>query len=257
MTYGSDPATSGGTTLTAGAANVKGAWVQLTAATTRDASWIDVNLAAVSAIGRFVVDIGIGAATEQIIMPDLFATAAEGNVNCCTYSFRLFIPAGSRLVARVASTAASATIQIIVKLYSGTTPLGGSGPSLVATYGTITSGVGPLVDPGAVANTDSAWVEMTASTVRDHHSLVLAGRFGDSVLAGATRWLVDIGIGAATEQELISDILFSAGITADNPTEMLQHAPVFVAKGSRLTCRLRSNSVTAGDRAANLLLYGN
>lgn len=255
--YGNTPATTSGTTLTANAsADTKGSYVQLTAATTHDANWIVVNLGASANQASFLVDIAIGSATEQIILPDLLVWTRLGDSGQ-TYLFPIFIPAGSRLAARCQSSTGGGAIQITVNLVSGTMLGGGVGPSWADAYGAVAASTGTNVDPGGTASTDSSWVEIASATTRPHNWLVFAAKFGDGTLAAAAKWLVDIGIGSATEQEIVSDIFVSAGITTDMACGgWVQHFPIFIPEGSRLTCRARCSVTTDGDRDLNVKLYG-
>ena len=126
---------------------------------------------------------------------------------------------------------------------------------MVSAYGSTTASLGTNLDPGGVANTDTGWTELTAATDRDHYWLTLAGKYGDGAIL-STRWLVDIGIGAATEQEIISDLLVMADSGSDVTFNVVMSFPYFVPKGSRLTARARSSSIVDGDRDIYLKLYG-
>jgi hypothetical protein len=247
---------SAATTLTAaGSANTKGTAVQLIAATEFDASWILVQLSNVSSTASYLVDILIGAATEQVIIPNLYAISKPGG-NASPYLFPLFVPKGSRLSARCQASTASATIEINIVLVAGTMIAGGSAPSWVTEYGAVALSIGTNIDPGAVADTDSAWVEITAATTMPHNWLAIAARFSDIILAASTKWRLNIGIGAATEQVLIPDLHFSAETGNDVPANSVAFLPVFIPAGSRLTAKVRSSVTTDGDRDIWLKLYG-
>ncbi len=250
-------ASSLATTITAGGtANTKGSYVELIASTEFDANWILITFSHASAtFPSHLTDIAIGAATEQVIIPDLFCVMRT-NGSYPSYLIPVFIPKGSRLTARCQSNSISATIRIAITLISGSALSGGSGPSMVSAYGAVASSTGTLVDPGAVADTDSAWVEISASTDRDHHWLIIAGHFGDTVLAAVLAWRLSVGIGAATEQVLIPNLHLAAEIASDGPYSPVFCLPCFIPKGSRLTVRMRCSVTTAGDRAANIKLYG-
>jgi hypothetical protein len=254
-TYGSVPATTQGATLTSGTSNIKGSYVELTAATENDAHWVLVHLGNTSAGANFLVDISIGAATEQVIIPDMYVVGKSGGANMGSYLFPVFIPAGSRLTARCQSNSASATIEVVVTLFSGTMLAGGSPPSIVSAYGAIVASLGTNLD-GVTANTDSAWTQLTAATDRDHSWWCVGIRCGDGTLAGVNRWLLDIGIGAATEAEIVPDLFFTADTTSDLPYNPVLWFPYYVPAGSRITARVRSLTATDGDRDVNVKLYG-
>ena len=257
-TYGSVPASTNGTTLAAGApGNTKGSYVELISATEFDANWIQIQFGASSINFSSLLDIAIGAAPEQVVIPDLYygpgAVAGDGP----SYLFPMFIPKGSRLTSRFQSSTASATMDVVVRLTSGMMLNGHIGQSNVVRYGSGAFGsIGQNVDPGGTANTDSAWSQITAATVRDHHWWAIGGRCGDGSLSAATRWLIDIGIGAATEQVVVSDIFATEQSGIGRSYGGIQCFPMFVPAGSRLTMRAMSSSTTDGDRDVNMFLHG-
>lgn len=239
-----------------GSAHTKGAWTELIAATEHDANWIAIssNSHSVSTVG--LIDIGIGAAAEQILIPDLFVIARNAGGGFPPYLFPVFIPKGSRITARWQNAAISATARVSVHLFGGTLLSGGSGPSIVSGYGATASSLGTNIDPGATANTWSAWTEMTAATDRDHRWLVLSGRYGDGAPAATVSHRVQIGIGAATEQVLVPDIPITVDTIADFAFSAVTAYPIFIPKGSRLTLRVRASVTADGDRDVWLRLYG-
>jgi hypothetical protein len=254
---GSVPASTQGTTITSGGSvNTKGSSVEVISATVNDANWVLVHLGNVNGNSTYLVDIAIGAATEQIILPDLYAAGRAAGGNMGSYLFPIFIPAGSRLTARCQANNATQTIEVALNLFSGTMLAGGSQPSIVSAYGSVTQSVGTNIDPGAVAHTDSAWTQLTAATDRDHCWFCVAARFGSAALGAVARWLIDIGIGAATEAEIISDLYYTADVTSDFPYGPVRCFPYYVPAGSRLTARARSLSATDVDRDIWIKLYG-
>lgn len=255
QTYGSVGASTTGTTLTAGGSpNTKGAYVELTSSTTHDANWCIVYLTSQNAVSQgYLVDVAIGSATEEVIIPDL-SCWGKANSGWNPYMFPIFVPRGSRLAARCQCNVASGTINITVQLISGA--LSSGAPSgIVSAYGSTIASIGTNIDPGASAHTKSSWVEISSATTRDHNWLVASARFGDSVISGATNWMFDIGIGAATETVLISDAIISSETAADFPQTVF-HWPIFIPAGSRLTARVQSSVTTDGDRDIWLKLYG-
>lgn len=256
-TGGAVPASTTATTLTAaGTTNVKGSYVELIASTARDANWIIVKCGNVSASANFLVDIAIGSATEQIIIPDLYIQARGAGCSYAPYLFPIFIPRGSRLSARCQCSSASQTLNIEIILLSGMQLSGGSPPSLVSAYGGVSLSIGTTIDPGGTAHTDSAWTQLTAATDRQHHWLVVGARWGDASIGATTSWMLDIGVGSATEQEIISDLWVSADTTADVSYSQVVCLPYFLPASTRIVARARSSSVSAGDRVVFVKLYG-
>ena len=243
-----------GTTLTAGAANVKGAVVELIAATPFDAHWIEVMAGNPSTATAFAIDILIGASTEAALIPDLsFHGRATGDGGG-RWLFPVFIPKGSRISARVGSFTADVTCMVAVNLFNAGITANGLATA-VTQYGTITNSRGPNLDPGAVAHTDVT-VEMTAATVCDHHWIVLSVGNADIAYAGVTKFLIDVCIGASTETTILSDWPIGGAGTADVARpDLVCHIPAFVPKGSRLTVRARCSSTTDSDRDLYVILH--
>jgi len=113
--YGPDTSTSLGVTLVPGAANAKGAWSQLTAATDGPISALAVgiqNAGNTSAQGGTVlVDIGYGAAGSEVVaIPNLsFTTSTQELVlrNHLLTTYPVELPAGVRLAARCSNSGGS------------------------------------------------------------------------------------------------------------------------------------------------------
>jgi hypothetical protein len=245
-----------GTTVTAGAANVKGTAVELIAATSFDAHWIEVMAFKPSAGAAFAVDILTGSATEDVTIPDLTLQARQTNEGGARWLFPIFIPKGTRIAARLASSSASATCLVAVALFNAGIGAGGLA-SKVSQYGTISLSRGVNLDPGAVAHTDGAATQMTAATAFDHHWLVVTVLNPDAAYAGTTKDLIDVLIGSATEQVLLGDWPLGGAGTADvRRPDNTFHAPVYIPKGSRLSMRHRSSSTTDVDRDLYVTLHG-
>lgn len=257
--YGADTANSLGATLVShNDPNVKGPIVELTSSTAHDANWVAVQLrcnGAESGGGMaFLYDLLIGDDPEQVIIPDMGIFFRDFS-QVATFLFPLFVPKGSRLAARMqhnAGLALSGEIQI--QLIAGSL-LSGSPACKVIGYGATANSLGTNIDPGGTANTKSAWVEITSATERDHHWLVI-GHTGADTSTGNNHWLLDIGIGDATEQVLIPNIGLSNAGALDSPAVQATFYPIYVPKGSRLTARAQCSSTTDGDRDLYVRIYG-
>lgn len=245
-----------GTTLTASATgNVKGTVVELIAATAHDAHWVEVMATGPSAAGTFAFDVLTGASTEAVLIPNLTFFARGATDGGGRWLFPLYVPKGSRLAARVASTIGGASMLVGVGLFNAGLAANAFGGT-VDQYGTINASAGVNVDPGAVANTDVT-VQITAATVRPHHWLVLTVLNVDVAYAAAVKKLVDLCVGAATEQAILEDWPIGGGGTQDchRPDNCI-HIPAFVPQGSRLTVRARCSSTTDGDRDLYCTIHG-
>lgn len=260
-TFGVTASASRGTTITASAtANTKGTWTQLTAATARDAVWIDVDIHSATAARDYLLDIGIGAAgSEHVLIPDLIAGSGTGSIcRGAVYRFPIFVPAGSRLAARCQSGTGSATIRVAGTLTAASFN-SDCGSSEVTAYGALAaSTAGTTVDPGATANTKGTWTEITAATSAPIRALVV----GQGNLVQTTRtscdWLLDIGIGpAGSEQVLIGDQHWECSTTCDTIVPIAR-PPYFVdiPAGTRLAARAACSITTATVRNLSTVYYG-
>lgn len=257
VTVGAVGGTSSVSTTVAGSAsaNTKGSFVELIASTAFDASWVIVQINSMNSFSRFLIDIAIGSATEQVIIPNLYVAGRAGDGGG-PFLFPLFVPRGSRLSARLQDAGGSGAADIAVTLIAANTILGSQGVGSVVAYGVKEFTNGTNIDPGGTANTDSAWVELTAATARDHHWFALATKCGDNSIAADTKWRVSLGIGASTEAVLVPDLHFSADASTEYPVNAVVCFPLFVPKGSRLSAKARSSVTGDGDRDVDVVLYG-
>ena len=251
-THGNSGTADQGVTCTTSAANsaTKGAVTQLIASTAFDSYLMQVIVTGVAnsaTTSRLCCDILIGAATEEVLIADLLggfaATLLGDNQSPMTWMFPLYIPAGTRLAARVAGDRLSNTVQVGVQLWGGNGyppfPVG----QRVVTYGITTVPGGTNVTPGA-SGAEGAWTQITASTTEDLICVVPSAQppTGDTTLStGLLRW--DVGVGAATEEVIAGSgreqsflWRLSSIETAMGP---LNNLPLFadIPSGSRLTMR--------------------
>lgn len=249
---GGDTSDSGGAAVTPGAGS-KGSWVEIIGSTEFDAHWIEVYCGVGG--GYFRVDIGIGAATEQVIIPDLYFVQRTTGSDHPPYMFPLFIPKGSRISARAARHVGTTATDITVNLFSGS--VAGPPPvaSRVSCYGSVAVANGTNIDPGGTAHTKSAWVQITSATERDHHWLVLSTRNGNGG-SPTSQWLLDVGIGSATEQVLVENILMTLDSGTSFSMGSRRHLPLFVPAGSRLAIRAQCSNTTDSERDVYANIYG-
>lgn len=248
-----------GTAITPGNGS-KGSATEIFASTSFDSYWMYImvtRLGFTSAARRACLDILIGGATEEILIPDLLAGFA-GQFGVIDFrgpkvwEFPLYVPAGSRIAARAQSTVTS-TFEVAVYLYGGN----GSPPftpgGKVTTYG-ITAPDGVAITPGASA-AEGAWTEITASSAEDHFALVPSFQIGNDTTTNARVYSVDIGIGSATEEQVGEGYIYCTddNETMDGPFPSM---PVFqdIPSGTRLVMRASNNG--SNDGAYNGALHG-
>lgn len=252
-----DSSNSRGTALTVpGSNNTKGAYLQLVASTGIAAGKIIVG-AELGGLSDNLVDIAIGAASsEQVILPDLVFSGRSELFNA--YVFDIPIPAGTRVAARYqTSNTTTGTLYLTVHLLGGhwLTP---PGHNKVLAYGAdATDSGGTVVDPGSTANTKGSWAQIVASTTRRIRRLHIGlGNRANNVRSFAD-YLLDIGIGASTSEQVIIPDLALIGtqnelIASNCATSFLVDIPA----GTRLAARAQCSITDATDRLLDLVIHG-
>jgi len=262
QTVGADTAASTGTTMTGGAANTKGAYAEVVASTAFDAHGLLVIFSNGSASYLdYLVDVAVGASgLETIIAENLHAGAGDGaqTIDATGYLLPIFIPAGTRLSARVQSSGASATLRIVIVLLGAgfITP---PGLGRVTTYGANTADSGGTqIDPGGTAHTKGAYSEIVASTTNPIRQLTIAMGNMANALRTTALWLVDLAVGAAgAEQVLIENIMLNCGGSVDLiQPQVFPPLGVNIPAGTRLAARAQCSIIDATDRLIDILLYG-
>ena len=240
--------------------NAKGSWVEVVSAANNahGASWVMVDLSDPGAASRFLVDVALGASGSEVVaIADLLMSGVRAGHGHATYLFPVAIPPGVRVAVRAASSASASSLKVAVRLFSGAfaslQPLGG-----VTTFGADaadTSGV--TVDPGAAANTKGSWVQLSATVPYPIRWLALGFANLDTSWS-TTRWLLDIGVGAAgSEVVVVPDLPLSGDVINDHYASLCYSGfPVSVAAGARLAARCASSSTVATERNVELVAYG-
>jgi hypothetical protein len=246
---GSTPAEPLGISVTTGAsASTKGSPVEIIASTPFDAYMIHVSATEYSlgaTNSQACLDILVGAATEEILIPDLLVggSSLDHLGGGREYMFPLYIPSGTRIAAQVAGQRTSTAMKIVVGIWGGH----GSPPfrvgRKVTTYGISTVPSGTTVVPGA-SGAEGSWTEIVASTSEDHFALMPGFQSGDDTTKNTLNFFVDVGEGAATEEEIAQTYIF-----ATDPSEVdYGPTPVFptfidIPSGTRLVMRASCNGV--------------
>jgi len=261
VTYGADTNDSTGTTITSGASNTKGSFTEIASATTQAHSGIMVSIllaASTDLKTDSIIDIAIGAASEQIIVPDLIysggASAAHGVV---IIPIPVGIPSGTRISARVSSETASTQFEItITGLSSGL--LSPSNLNRVDAYGVVAaSSGGTNIDPGSTINTKGGAVELTAGTTKALKGFFLGIGSNSNPATTTGSWLLDIMIGAATEQVILKDIMLRTSAVGDSIfPKSVSFIPMQIPKGTRISARAQSTIDNTTDRIVDVIFYG-
>ena len=260
-TAGANAVNSQGTSVSApGTANTKGTWVELIASTAQAASWLSVLIGNPGNSGRYLLDVGVGAGgSEAVLLPDLHYDYSLGAHKAYVeYRFPVAVAAGSRLAARCQSSqATSAGLKVVAILGQGPNA-GLAGAGGVHAYGVSAADSGlTSVDPGATANAEGAWVELTASATAAIRWLNVGIGHDAAALSADTHWLLDVGTGAAASEAVL---LGNLPVYGSNTTEI--HAPsalwfpVDVAAGTRIAARAQCSSNATPNRLLDVAVYG-
>lgn len=245
-----------GVTVTASATpHAKGAWVDLitAAANTRGGDLLSLLFSDtfITATDTSVaVDLAIGdAGSEVVIVEGVLAGYAATQAGASTGGggrtnmFACYVPPGVRIAARCQSLIVSDTVVVTAHLMGGS-PWGD--PNLARgkweTYGfnaTTTKGVAPVAGS---ANVKGSWLEVVASTTRDHRRFWVSAHGLDAIIVAGSIFL-DVGVGAAaSEIVIVPDIGFSVTSIEAVSGPFPPYLPLLrpVPAGSRIAVRTQS-----------------
>lgn len=126
----------------------------------------------------------------------------------------------------------------------------------VTTYGTGTTPQGTALTLGT-SGAEGNWTEIAASTSREHFFLTHSFQFYNQTVVSNQNISMDIGVGAATEQQIVGPLLCSG--SGSERVGQAFTSPfagfVDVPSGSRLTMRGSTNIATA-DTGFQVSLHG-
>lgn len=234
--------------------STKGTAVQLIASTAFDAYLIKVTAGGHGAAGvasQGCLDILLGAATEHVLIPDLLMGYCGGldttsaDVGPKSWYFPLYIPANTRIAARVAGARGSAACYVTVDLYGGNGYPDYEPGSRVTTYGIGTVPDGTTITPGASGATGS-WTQITASTSEDHKYLIPSFQVSGDTTTNRRHFTVEVGVGAATEELVTQPFRYQTGTNEFMGCIAEMPLKVDVPSGSRLVMRASNGGTNDG-----------
>ncbi|MCI0349062.1 MAG: hypothetical protein L0Z53_06515 [Acidobacteriales bacterium] len=240
-----------GTAVTTGAASsTKGADATLIASTAFETYWVRIiatGYAAVATNSRGCLDIWTGTDPEEVIIPNLLfggcaCISGSARIGAKSWEFPLYIPAGTAVGARAAGDRVSTAVHVAIFLFGGDALPPFRVGRKVTTYGITTVPNGTSVTPGA-SGAEGTFTEIVASTTEDHFAFLPSYQLGGDTTQSNNRLFVDIGAGAATEEEILQSAIFIS--SGDESCMNLPIWPAFhdVPSGTRLAMRA-SNSGT-------------
>lgn len=240
-------ATAGVTVTASGTTHTKGSWTQLSAATTRPATGIQLYVKSSYALqARFLVDIGIGSASSEVVLvPNLYFRGESDRGHFWTVFVPVAVPAGTRISARVQCGVGSQSVVVAARMVDrGAILPGFSGADNYGPDASITD-IGFYQTSGTSNNTKCAWQELTAATTRDYRGLVT--QLGMYVGSGSPIAAFDLAVGASgSEQIVLPDIVFGSD-TAELSDVQWEFHPLNIPAGTRLAWRAQTSSVHASN----------
>ncbi len=235
-----------GTAVTTGGTNgTYGTITELISSASFDAFWVSVfanGYASSATASDGSLRIYVGSATEELLIDGLLMGASGTGVTCKRWDFPLYIPAGSRIAASTTGRRVSTAVSISVVLYGGHTVPGWPVGSKVVTYAAAFNGTS--ITLGATG-AEGAWTQLSASSSEDHLAFVPSFQIGNDTTMQDAGVSIDIGVGAATEEEIGGPYLFS-NTTSEATSGPFPSMPTFcrVPASTRLVMR-GSHSGTA------------
>jgi hypothetical protein len=258
-TVGADLASSEGTGVSSSSsANVKGTYVEITAATAFQYEAIFAQFSQESGTNRdFVFDIAIGASAEAIVVENLQLSTFTEDLTASIF-IPVRIPSGARIAARCQCSTGNSTRDLHIIGVAG-------GPSFPAGYTkavglgvNLADSGGTPIDPGSSLNTKGAYVPLVASTAEAYVGLVpvIGGILNSARLT--YEWLFDVSIGAATvERVVLPDLnLRSTTVVHIVLPQFFSPYPVYIPAGTRIAARAQCSGNDATDRLFDLSLMG-
>ena len=251
------------TTVTAaGSADAKGAWAELVASTDFEAGAFSIEVLHWSQADSDILwDVGIGAAESEVSIVDNLIYAVGKTYDyrgVQIYHFPLPIPAGTRISARCQAEVASSTIGLATQIYD-VTYYSQRPPGRITTYGANTDDTdGVVIDPGAVANTKGAWIEITSSLTHDIQGFMWGITSNQNHARATYTFKLDIGIGAdESEVVIVSNHLLTSYTIIDVVfCKFSPYIPISIPAGTRISARAACSGIDASDRLFGIIFYG-
>jgi len=255
---GAIPASTNATTITSGAADTKGTWVDIGAVTTFTYEALSIFFGNSSAAHDVVFDVGINVGGNRfVIAEDLrFSDRKDGGWDRYP-PLSIHVPSGTQISIRLASSVASATADFLLVGHSCGL-FGAPGYSRMVALYTPSTSRGIDCDAGAIAHTKTRTQIIASTPQRVVALLVTVGTANDIGKAAATRWLFDIEQGAGgSEQVVIPNLFYGCGTILDTITQTtFGPFPCDIAAGTRLACNIQCNVTTSLDRTRDIALHG-
>jgi hypothetical protein len=241
-----------------GSAHTKGSYAQLTAATSWNSSWQLAQMIRSNVSRSFLVDFATGAAASEVVfLANLYGAAANDYTGpgMVAVESNFDIASGTRISTRCQANVGTSIC--CVPLLLRNRALGGY--TAQSTYGATTgTSRGTAIDPGAVANTYGAYVQMTASTAATHTRLSTIVNLQINTAPRFSAWNFNVSTGAAaSEVVLLPDLMcVSSDLGGDQMLPQSWIHDVNIASGTRIAVNAKCSHTDATDRVFDCVLYG-
>lgn len=247
-----------------GTAHTKGAWVQLTASTTRQ-STLSLTIGdtfASSADSSCLLDIGIGGAgSETVVLSNLEIGYLGTQSGATEFLLPLRIPPGVRVAARIQAATASKVVYFAAAGWGGRPEAGAQSCSLATPIGvSMGTSRGTTITSSATAGTPGSWAQLTASTSTPTHELLL--RVGGNGVTSMSNMSgrVDVGIGESGSEVVLfgANIALSGGPIVSHPQTsglVIPWAGIHIPAGTRIAARFTNSGSGAYSVDASAVLF--
>ena len=256
-TLGVDTGTSDGTTVTSGGTNAFGSWASL-GQTTFGWDWLNLYMAQTAASDK-VIEIGVSSdnSTWYTIAAGLRLAGRKSADIIQSLALPLRVRSGAYVAVRCKASTASHVLKVAIT-GSSVGMKGGTGYSRAVQLYTDATSRGVAIDPGASANTKSAWTQLVASTTESVDSIyVMIGQNADTTRTAVATALLDIGVGASSsELAMIPNIFLRWTTTLDGPQINVGPLPCYIPAGSRVVARAQCTDTATGDRTMDVGVVG-
>jgi len=241
-----------------GSANTKGSYITLLSGLPAPIGWINIGMLSsnVGAGDRVtLMDLAVGGSGSETIVAADIVCGNRLNASLC---FPLHVPAGATLRARIATALTSQVIPTAATAFMAEPDSGISTPGRITSYGAVpASSGGTTVTPSGTANVKGSYAQLTASTTRPIHALMVMVQGSTNTHLSAT-YAVDIAVGGSGSETVI---IPDHAVVADTNEYLQPMSPDFyplstaIPAGVRLAARC---TVTTGTVATpvEVAVYG-
>lgn len=187
--------------------------------------------------------VAIGAGGSEVVLAEGFSLLGMRTF------FPLQLPKGVRVAISGRSTSASYR-RIGMRLVAAQSMLAPRGYANMRAQA-VTLATGVDIDPGATANTWSAWTDVIASTDTPTRCLQFLVRDNGTAIYASANGAIEVGIGSTPDKigEMIYGLRYTASCYPHDMGLILANLPT----GTQIVARTRSSSTDANRRVTNVL----